>query len=50
MGGAEIIALWGRQDGRMDADALVSAARAALPGLLVATDFDGTLAPIVADP
>jgi trehalose 6-phosphate phosphatase len=34
----------------MDADALVAAARDRLPGLLVATDFDGTLAPIVDDP
>jgi trehalose 6-phosphate phosphatase len=34
----------------VDAAALVEAARAHLPGLLVATDFDGTLAPIVTDP
>jgi trehalose 6-phosphate phosphatase len=34
----------------MDAAELVAAARARLPGLLVATDFDGTLAPIVPDP
>lgn len=34
----------------MDVADLAAAARARLPGLLVATDFDGTLAPIVADP
>jgi trehalose 6-phosphate phosphatase len=34
----------------VDAAELVDAARARLPGLLVATDFDGTLAPVVVDP
>lgn len=34
----------------MDASVLLAGARAGLPGLLVALDFDGTLAPIVADP
>jgi trehalose 6-phosphate phosphatase len=34
----------------VDLSGLVEAARAHLPGLLVATDFDGTLAPIGADP
>jgi trehalose 6-phosphate phosphatase len=34
----------------VDVDELVAAARAALPDLLVALDFDGTLAPIVPDP
>lgn len=34
----------------MDVDGLIAAVRAALPGSLVALDFDGTLAPIVADP
>lgn len=34
----------------MDVGELVSALRAALPDLLVALDFDGTLAPLVPDP
>lgn len=34
----------------MDCPALISALRAELPDVLVAVDFDGTLAPLVADP
>ncbi len=34
----------------MDLDAVARAVRAALPDVLVAADFDGTLAPIVVDP
>ena len=34
----------------MDIDELVTQVRDRLPGLLLASDFDGTLAPIVADP
>jgi trehalose 6-phosphate phosphatase len=36
--------------GRVDVEQLVRTLRAALPDVLVAVDFDGTLAPLVADP
>jgi trehalose 6-phosphate phosphatase len=39
-----------RQDGRMELDELVAALRPRLAGALLATDFDGTLAPLVPDP
>jgi trehalose 6-phosphate phosphatase len=39
-----------RKDGRVHSDELVAALRPRLAGALIATDFDGTLAPLVPDP
>jgi trehalose 6-phosphate phosphatase len=38
------------QDGRVDVAELIAALRPHLAGALIATDFDGTLAPLVPDP
>jgi trehalose 6-phosphate phosphatase len=44
----EFLAAW--QDGAVELEEIVAAVRGALPGALVALDFDGTLAEIMPDP